>query len=265
MKIGVMPGDTIPAAELKAEGFDVMQLFWGMGVDAAARDPEPEKIAATLAAGDLDLAAMTLHIDLVGPRGRIEADIERTVDLVSRTASLAAHKGDNPRPILVWHPSGYPAGEGLDDGAVFDGLCSALTDICHAAESAGVDIAVEITRNGSVGCAETFLHLVDRVGSSALKVCIDAANFCPDRTPLVRAVRRLAPYTVIAHGKDCFFKDTGEPDTYGPTGSGRLDYKAYIQSLLAFVPEVPYFVLEYYKTREDLLRARDIVRAAMAG
>jgi hypothetical protein len=43
-----------------------------------------------------------------------------------------------------------------------------------------------------------------------------------------------------------------------------LDYDTYIQSLLEFVPEVPYFVLEYYKSREDLLQARDIVRAAIA-
>jgi sugar phosphate isomerase/epimerase len=264
MKLGVMPGDTIPAAELKAEGFDAMQLFWGEGDDAAVRDAEPAKIAATLAAGDLDLAAMTLHINLVGPRGRIDADVERTIDLVGRTASLDLHKGDNPRSILVWHPSGYPESEGVDDGAVFDGLCGALKDICRAAESSGVDIAIEITRNGSVGSAETFLHLADRVGSSALKACIDAANFCPDRTPLLRAVRRLAPYIVIAHGKDCSFKDNGEPDTYGPTGSGRLDYHTYIQSLLEFAPEVPYFVLEYYKSPEDLLKARDIVRAAMA-
>lgn len=264
MKLGVMPGDTIPAAELKTEGFDAMQLFWGMGDNAAAKDAEPAQIAATLAAGDLDLAAMTLHIDLVGPRGRIDADVERAVGLVGRTASLDIHKGDNPRPILVWHPSRYPELEGLDDGSVFDGLCSALADICRVAESSGVDIAVEITRNGSVGSAETFLHLADRVASSALKVCIDAANFCPDRTPLVRAVRRLAPYTVIAHGKDCSFKDNGEPDKYGPTGSGRLDYDTYIQSLFEFAPDVPYFVLEYYKSREDLLRARDIVRTAMA-
>ncbi|MDA0711832.1 MAG: TIM barrel protein [bacterium] len=264
MKLGVMPGDTLPATELKTEGFDAMQLFWGAGDDAPAKDPEPEKIAATLAAGNLDLAAMTLHIDLVGPRGRIDADVERTIDLVGRTAALDIHKGDNPRSILVWHPSGYPKGEGLDDRAIFDGLCSALTDICRVAESSGIDIAIEITRNGSVGSAETFLHLIDRVGSSALKACIDAANFCPDRTPLVRAVRSLAPYTVIAHGKDCSFKDNGEPDTYGPTGSGRLDYDTYIQSLLEFAPEVPYFVLEYYKSRDDLLRARDIVQAAMA-
>ena len=265
MKLGVMPGDTIPAPELKGEGFDAMQLFWGMGEDAAAKDPTAESIASTLAAGDLALAAMTLHIDLVGPQGRVDADVERTVGLVSRTAGLAAHKGDNPRPILVWHPSGYPEGEGsgVDDVAVFDGLCSALKDICAAAETAGVDVAVELTRAGSVGGAETFLHLVDRVGSPALKACIDAANFVPDRTPLVRAVRRLAPHIAIAHGKDSCFKPDGTVDTYGPTGSGTLDYDTYIKALLEFCPDVPYFVLEYYKNRDDLLKARDIVRAAM--
>lgn len=262
MKLGVMPAEVIPYAELKGEGFDAMQLFWGMGDDAAAKDPSPEKLKEVLDKGGLTLAAMTLHIDLVGPKGRIDAEVERTVDLVGRTAALDVPWGDNPKPILVWHPSRYPD-EDPDDPAIFDGLCSALTDVCKAAESAGVDLAVELTRNGSVGSAETFLHLVDRVGSGALKACVDAANFCPDRTPLVRAVRSLAPYTVIAHGKDCVFQDNGEPDRAGPTGSGRLDYDTYIGSLLEFVPDLPYFVLEYYKTREDLLKARDIVRGAM--
>lgn len=265
MKLGVMPGDYIPAPELKGEGFEAMQLFWGMGDDAAEKDPSPDTVASTLTAGDLDLAAMTLHIDLVGPQGRIDTDVQRTIDLVGRTAALSTNKSANPRPIMVWHPSGYPKGEGLDDVAIFEGLCSALTDICRAAETANVDVAVEITRNGSVGSAETFLHLVDRVGSPALKACIDAANFCPDRTPLVRAVRVLAPHIAIAHGKDCSFDDTGVPDNYGPTGSGRLDYDIYIKALLEFVPDAPYFVLEYYKSREDLLKARDIVCAAITG
>ncbi|MDA0335799.1 MAG: TIM barrel protein [bacterium] len=262
MKLGVMPGATIPAAELKSAGFDGMQLFWGMGDDADSKDPTVEVIDATLAAGDLALTAMTLHIDLVGPRGGIEADVQRSVQLVERTAGLQGRFGDTPRPILVWHPSGYPGGDGIDDVAIFNGLCSSLRTICGAAEKQGVDVAVEITRAGSVGSAETFLHLQDRVGSTALKVCLDAANFVPDRTPLERAVRILGPHTVIAHGKDSSFRDNGEVDAYGPTGSGQLDYASYIRCLLTYAP-VPYFVLEYYKTREQLLRARDIVRAAM--
>jgi sugar phosphate isomerase/epimerase len=263
MKLGVMPGDTIPAQELKTEGFDGMQLFWGMGEDAESKDPTTESIGETLTAGDLALTAMTLHIDLVGPAGLINEEVERTVQLVQRTAALNGRFGDTPQPILVWHPSGYPAGNGLDDVSIFDGLCSGLKTICTAAESHGVHVAVEITRAGSVGSAETFLHLQDRIGSRALKVCLDAANFVPDRTPLERAVRILAPHTVIAHGKDSNFKENGEVDTYGPTGSGKLDYDTYIKCLLGHAP-VPYFVLEYYKSRDQLLRARDIVRAAMS-
>ena len=262
MKLGVMSGETIPARELKSEGFDGMQLFWGMGDEAAAKDPSVATIDSTLAAGDLALTAMTLHIDLVGPQGSIEAQVERTVHLVERTAALEGRFGDTPQPILVWHPSGYPTGDGPDDVAVFDGLCSSLTTICRAAEKHGVHVAVEITRGGSVGSAETFLHLQDRVGSTALKVCLDAANFVPDRTPLERAVRILGPHTVIAHGKDSCFHQNGEVDTYGPIGSGKLDYDTYIKCLLAHAP-VPYFVLEYYKTRAELLRARDTVRTAM--
>jgi sugar phosphate isomerase/epimerase len=263
MKLGVMPGDTIPAQELKAEGFDGMQLFWGMGEDAASKDLTTESIDTTLSAGDLALTAMTLHIDLVGAAGVMEEEVERTVQLVQRTAALGGRFGDTPQPILVWHPSGYPSGEDLNDVAVFDGLCNGLKKICSAAESHEVHVAVEITRAGSVGSAETFLHLQDRVGSKALKVCLDAANFVPDRTPLERAVRVLGPHTVIAHGKDSNFKDNGEVDTYGPTGSGTLDYDTYIKCLLEHAP-VPYFVLEYYKSRDQLLRARDIVQAAMS-
>ena len=130
------------------------------------------------------------------------------------------------------------------------------------AQELGVYIAVEITRAGSVGSAETYLHLKDRVSSSALKVCIDAANFVPDRTPLLRAVRAMASDIIIAHGKDASFKENGEVADYGPTGSGCLDYPAYIAALRQYAP-VPYFVLEYYRSREDLIAARDIVRAAI--
>ena len=93
-------------------------------------------------------------------------------------------------------------------------------------------------------------------------MCIDAANFVPDRTPLLRAVRAMASDIIIAHGKDSSFKENGEVADYGPTGSGQLDYPTYIAALRQFAP-VSYFVLEYYRSREDLVTARDIVRAAM--
>lgn len=264
MKLGLMQGDTVPAAELRSLGFHAVQMFFGGGADGDDKDPTPEAIDEVLKAGDTALAAMTLHVDLVGPEGCVPGDVERAIRCVEKTAALGGRFGDNERPILIWHPSGYPAGDEVDDGVVFEGLCTALSGLCGAAGKCGVDVAVEITRAGSVGSAETWLHLKDRVQSPALKVCIDAANFVPDRTPLRRAVRALAADTVIAHGKDSSFSDNGEVAAYGPTGSGKLDYPTYMQ-LLAKHTTPAYFVLEYYRSREDLLAARDIVLAGLEG
>ena len=99
----------------------------------------------------------------------VQADADRAVRLVKRTAAFKGRCGDTPRPILVWHPSGYPEAADTNDAAVFNGLCEALRQMCAAGEKAGVDVAVELTRNGSLGSAEGFLRLKDRVASPALR------------------------------------------------------------------------------------------------
>ena len=258
MKLGLMQVHPVEPGELRSLGFESIQLFWKMNSHDDALDPTTEDIDAVLSAGDTALAAMTLHQDLVGPQGAIPADVDRAVRLVGKTADLQGRFGDNEKPVLVWHPARYPKDD-VDDGAVHGGLCEALGAVCEAAEQRGVVVAVEITREGSIGGAEAYLRVKDRVSSDALGVCMDAANFVPDRTPLERAVRMLGPDIVIAHGKDSRFAETGQVCDYGPTGSGVLDYEAYIGCLREYAP-APYFVLEYYKERDDLLRARDIVQ-----
>ena len=262
MKLALMQGDTVPAAELRSLGFEAVQVFFGGGSEGDDKDPSPERIDEILSAGDTALAAMTLHVDLVGPQGCVRTDVDRAVRCVEKTAALDGRFGDNEKPLLIWHPSGYPAGAEVDDRAVFEGLCEALGAVCRAAEQHGVVIAVEITRAGSVGSAETFLRIKDQVPSAALQVCMDAANFVPDRTPLERAVRMLGPDIAIGHGKDSSFHENGEVADYGPTGSGKLDYPEYIRCLREYA-NAPYFVLEYYRSRDDLLKARDIIRQCL--
>lgn len=256
MKLGLMPGT--PAAEMKALGFEALQLFYGWNRQDDAGDPSPEAIDGELRPGNLALAAMTVHIDLVGPKGEIQADVDRAIRLISRTAALRGRFGDNEKPVLVWHPSEYPQAADADDGAIFRGLCSALGRICRAAEKEDVRLAVELSRACSVYSAESFLRIKDKVASPALRVCMDAANIAPDRTPLQRAVRMLADDIVIAHAKDSFFNDNGEVAGYGPVGSGKLDYATYMRCLKDYC-KVPYMVLEYYETREQMLRARDTI------
>jgi sugar phosphate isomerase/epimerase len=261
MKLAMMAGGVdalVIASELRSLGFEALQLFFGSGPDGDADDPAPEAVDALLQAGDVALAAMTLHVDLVDAGGRVQVDVDRAIRCVEKTAALDGRFGDNDAPVMIWHPSGYPEAPEVDDQRVFQGLCEALGALCVRAEQVGVRIAVEITRAGSIGGAEAYLRVKDVVASEALRVCMDAANFTPDRTPLERAVRMLGPDTVIAHGKDVRFDETGLVYGYGPTGSGTLDYAAYISHLQAHA-FVPYFVLEYYQTREELLIARDIV------
>ena len=256
MKLGLMPG--VPAAEMRELGFDALQMFYGWNRQDDAGDLSAEAIDKELLPGQLALAAMTVHIDLVGPQGVIQPDVDRAVRLVERTAALQGRFGDNAKPILIWHPSGYPDQPGVNDRAVFQGLCTAFRQICAVAEQKNVFLAVELSRACSVCSAESFLRLKDQVASPALRVCLDAANFVPDRTPLERAVRMLAADVVIAHAKDSRFNENGEVAAYGPTGSGKLDYATYIRCIKDFCP-VPYMILEYYQNRDEMLRARDII------
>lgn len=155
MKLALMTGDLLPPVALRPEGFEAVQMFFGWGAGEDAQDPSAEEVDSVLQAADVALAAMTLHVDLVGPKGAVQDDVARLVRCVEKTAALDGRFGDNARPVLVWHPSDY-----------------------------------------------------------------------------------------------------------GPTGSGCLDYPAYIGALQEWA-QVPYFVLEYYKNRADLLKARDIVRACL--
>lgn len=257
-------GTLISSGEMQSLGFKAVQAFFGSGSAGDDHDPTLEEIDELLRRTSVALAAMTLHVDLVGPQGLVQADVERAIRCVEKTAQLEGRFGDNETPILIWHPSAYPDAPETDDSVVFEGLCEALLAVSVAADSLGVRVAVEITRAGSIGGAEAFLRVKDRVGSDALCVCLDAANFTPDRTPLKRAVRMLGEDTVIVHGKDVRFDETGKVADYGPTGSGTLDYEAYVDYVQAY-SRAPYFVLEYYRSREDLLRARNIVSKYLEG
>ncbi len=257
MQLGLMPGT--PPEEMRALGFVALQQFFASNKQDDADDPGNDQIREALGTPPLALSAMTVHSDLVNGAGVVPADVARVVRLVRRTAALRGAFGDNPKPILVWHPSGYPADAEAADHAIFAGLVTALKEICQAAVESDIYVAVEMTRAGSVGSAEGYLRLRDQVASPALKVCLDAANIAPDRTPLVRCVRMLAEDIVLAHGKDSHFNSDGTVAGYGPAGSGKLDYATYIAALKEHCSHVPYFILEYYKSRDDMLRARDLV------
>ena len=52
----------------------------------------------------LDLAAMTLHVDLVGPNGLVAKDVDRLEACVAKTAQLEGLFGDNPKSNIGMAP-----------------------------------------------------------------------------------------------------------------------------------------------------------------
>ena len=52
-------------------------MFFGGGADGDATDPSVEGIDKVLQAADIALAAMTLHVDLVGPQGMVREDVDK--------------------------------------------------------------------------------------------------------------------------------------------------------------------------------------------
>ena len=66
MRLALMNGEMVPREELRSLGFEAVQVFFGHGSDGAKEDPSVAAVDGILEAGDTRLAAMTLHVDLVG-------------------------------------------------------------------------------------------------------------------------------------------------------------------------------------------------------
>ena len=95
VKLALMSGNLLSSAEMRSEGFEAVQMFFGGGADGDARDPSAEDIDKALQAADIALAAMTLHVDLVGPKGMVREDVTRLMRCVKKTATLEGRFGDN--------------------------------------------------------------------------------------------------------------------------------------------------------------------------
>ena len=237
-------------------------MFFGWGADGDVQDPSAQEVDKVLQAANIALAAMTLHIDLVGPKGAIQDDGARLVRCVEKTAALDGRFGDNARPVLVWHPAGIQR-KALTDRAVFEGLCEGLATACAAAERFGVVIAVEMTRAGSIDGAERFLRVAGPGG-------ILGAQSLRGRSEL-----RARPHPASACGADARPRHRNRPTARtcalprmarSPI-TDRRGRGAWIIRLISVRCRsgrmCPYFVFEYYKSRADMLKARDIVRTCL--
>lgn len=186
-------------------------------------------------------------------------------NVVRRASELGAHMASirptSMHPTAQWgpHPLNYaPETE--------DRLVRSLSEIAETAESLGIPVALEVHVTSTLRSAEVIRRIIERTGSSRLKVNADLVNFIPDfataydTTPLINHVFDvLGPYIVNAHLKDVVV----EPPlivhiSEAIPGSGLLDWDTLFRRFEALLPN-GYALIEHLKDYEQVRQARDFV------
>jgi sugar phosphate isomerase/epimerase len=121
-----------------------------------------------------------------------------------------------------------------------DGIVAALPAVVQAAEQAGIVLAFE---NHSDYRVSEVVEIIERVGSSSLRLLFDIGNtFAVAEDPL-EAAKIAAPYTVLVHVKDVVVLPF-TPATHGyfacmyvcPLGEGNVDILGIVDHLAAHAP-----------------------------
>lgn len=204
-------------------------LLGGPSLPEAIPPAEAARVAAAHRARGLEIVAVSGTYNMAHPdparraegARRLRALIAVAPALGTRIVTLCTGTRD---PDDMWraHPDNVGAAAWAD---MLESVGSAVA----AAEAAGVIVVVEPEPGNVVRDAEAARSLLDRIGSPALRIVLDAANLLPpDRLPqqrrvLEEAFELLGGDLALAHAKDV------RPDgAVVAAGCGSVDYPAYL-------------------------------------
>lgn len=151
----------------------------------------------------------------------------------------------SPRGDWVAHADNYkPETE--------DRLVKSLTEILHMAEDMGVDIVLETHVTTTLNTPETIKRVIERTGSSHLKLNLDPCNFVGDLQTafnlppmLNRLFDLLSPYIATVHLKDFMLEDRLVVHiTETVLGTGLMDFDTILRRLHEVNPDA-YGVIEH--------------------
>lgn len=147
-----------------------------------------------------------------------------------------------------------------------DRLVRSLSEIAEACEEHQVPITLEVHVTTTLRDAETIRRIIERTGSSWIKVNADLVNFVSDfkaaynTTDLINHVYDvLGPYIYMAHLKDV---QVDAPlvvhISEGIPGTGLMDWDTLFRRFEALLPD-GYALIEHLTDYNDVVRARDFV------
>ena len=219
-------------------GLDAVQfnplLLGGPSLPEAIAPADAARVSAAHRERGLEMVAVSGTYNMAHPdparraegARRLAALIAVAPAVGTRVVTLCTGTRD---PDDMWraHP-------GNADAAARADMLESVASAVAAAEAAGVVVAVEPEPGNVIRDAAAARLLLDRIGSPALRIVLDAANLLPpERLPdqrrvLEEAFELLGDDIALAHAKDV------RPDgAVVAAGRGSVDYPAYLALLRA--------------------------------
>jgi sugar phosphate isomerase/epimerase len=292
MQIGVftfyIPGTVDETARrIRAYGFDTVQLnleFADWRFDDDSSPAACRAVRETFRGNGLSIAAIAGYLNPIArDPARRRANLDRMKAMLERARDLGspyvATETGSLHPHDDWAP--HPDNE---TPAAFDQTCAAVDELARHATECGAVLLMEPAVGNVVDTPAKAQTLMQEIGSSALGLVADPANYVDDGN-LAHAdevqrdmFARTAPYLKLAHAKDVRRIDgaprerhhhMGDPTLYGSmeypsVGLGDLNYELYLSLLQRHCPDIP-LIVEHLE-EADVARAKAFVddrRAAL--
>ena len=250
MRLGVMtrvferPTIEEVATAIAAAGLSAVQL----SLESAGLEPLPASISnddcarirRAFADRGISISAVS------GTFNAIDPDVRQRTEAIRRVGMLAGRCRDLDSSVITLctgtrHPTNmwrhHPANA---EPAAWADCVATMRALSAYAEEAGVMLAFEPEVVNVVDTAEKAVRLIEEVGSPALRVVMDPANyFHPPMLTRVSAVIEEAfalvgNYIALAHAKDVRGPNPGGDECVRPAaGTGVLDYTTYLRLLTA--------------------------------
>lgn len=212
----------IQIAVLQALGANHIEVRSAWGTNIVDLDEgQLQQLKALLDAAGMGVSAIASPIGKVDVSLPIEHEVGRLRRAVTAARTLES------RYIRIFS---FYYGEGVEVGSIRDAVIERMRALAAVAEEAGVVLLHENEKDIFGDIPERVLDIIETVGSPALKVAWDAANFVQVGVkPFDEGYAKLRPHLEYLQVKDALFADA----SVVPAGEGDGDLLRTVEALKA--------------------------------